>query len=331
MKYALMILGLAIGFILIVKGGDIFVESSVSLARIAHIKEMIIGATIVSVGTTLPEFFSSLIATIRGVSLGGDTGYYSLALANAIGSMLCNSGLVLALVMLIRPPRYERSTFNISTIYVLLISLFIVIAVSTGSRISVGEGVILLLLFVMFMMSNVRRAMESEESSLESMLTPDTEHEPRWRMVLSFIVGGTAISVGAMLLVDNAKALAMSAGISEQLLGVTLVAVGTSLPELVTALTSLRRGNTDVGVGNILGAHVINGTLIIGVIAVITSGGLVVDAITRNVAVYVMLAIMSVLIVPTLITRRFARWQGIAMLAIYIGYIGYNIITVLCI
>ena len=317
-----MVIFILIGFVLIIKGGDLFVESSVNIARILRVSEVIIGATIVSIGTTLPELLTSIIATSKGVATHFDDGYLALAVSNAIGSMLANSGLILALVIIIRPPRYDRTTFDKTSLYVLLISVFLVIFSITDSSINIIEGIVLLLAFIFFVVFNIRSA--SKEMKGRELVAIPTQGASRLMMIISFIVGMLSIGGGALMLVSNARALALSVGVSTQLVGITLVAIGTSLPELVTSMTALAHKNTDIGVGNIFGAHIINATLIIGIITMIAKGNLPVDSVTRNVSVWVMLAIMAVLILPTIIRRKISRVQGVIMLIIYISNLIYN-------
>lgn len=328
------ILLLIAGFVLIIKGGDWFVDSSIWFARIAGIPELIIGATIVSIGTTLPEFLTSLTSVIKGLQNAGElSGFTDLAIGNAVGSMMCNSGLILALVMLIKPPVTEGRTFAIRGIYVLAVSVLVAVFALTGSGLGVAEGVVLLVCFVVFMTINVLDAVKENKLNGDDMRKAEQKQEAlresKVKMIALFILGAAGIALGAVLLVDNAKVLCSAMKIPEQIVGITVVAIGTSLPELVTAMTSLKKGTSSIGVGNILGAHIINGTLILGTIATISGSGLAVDYITKTVACWVLIAIMSVLILPSVFFKKTTRWQGGIMLALYLGYMVYNVIYVI--
>lgn len=329
---------LAVGFVLIIKGGDMFVDASTWVARALRVPEIIIGATIVSIGTTLPELITSVTSVVKGMASGDAAlveGYNAIAVGNAVGSMMCNAGLILALVMLIKPPATEGRSFAVKGIYLLCISAALGIFAVTGGGIALWEGIVLLSFFVLFIGLNLYEAAAGNKKvkQISVQETQDCEAVAKdgktiAKNVLFFILGAAAIALGAMLLVDNAQNICVSVGIPQQIVGVTVVAIGTSLPELVTSLTSLKKGNQNIGLGNIIGANVINATLLLGLVSCITGKGLPIDWITKNVAVWVMLAISVLLIVPSVITKKTSRWQGAAMLALYLGFMVYNVIYI---
>ncbi len=329
------VLLLAVGLILIIKGGDIFVDASVNVARALRVPEIIIGATVVSVGTTLPEIITSATSVVKGMTESDaalTAGYNSLAVGNAVGSMMCNAGLILGIVILSRPPRAGKG-FAAKGIFLVFVTALLAVFSVTGGEISLWEGIVLLALFVLFTGLNIYEAAAfRSESPLSGVAVKESGIElrkkVRGRDVAFFVLGAAAIALGATLLVDNAQSLCIEAGIPQQLIGITVVAVGTSLPELATALTSLRKGASDIGLGNIIGANVINATLLSGLVACITGSALPVDAVTGNVAVWVSLAITAILVLPSVFTGKTYRPQGFAMLALYLGFIVYNILCV---
>lgn len=318
---------LAVGFALIIKGGDVFVESSVRIARKLGVPELIVGATIVSVGTTLPEIITSVTSVVKGMAAGSpalEQGYNSLAVGNAVGSVMCNAGLILGLVLLIKPPS-TGGGFAVKGIFLLTSLAVLALFAGTGGMISVAEGMALLALFVAFTGINMYGA--AKAMNLREPVKVVGE-KTGVKDGLRFAAGAAAIALGAMLLVDNAQSLCLGAGISQQIIGVTVVAVGTSLPELVTSLTSLKKGAAAVGVGNVIGANVINATLLVGTLSCLSGRGLGIDDVTADVAVWVALAICAALVLPSAVTKKTYRWQGALMLALYLGFIVYNTVVV---
>ena len=321
------VLLLAAGFALIIKGGDLFVDSSVRIARRLGVPEMIVGATIVSIGTTLPEIVTSVTSVVKGISAGGalGAGYDSLAVGNAVGSVMCNAGLILGLVLLIKPPAVGDG-FAVKGAYLLFSLAALAFFAATGGGISVAEGVTLLALFVVFTGMNIYGA--SKAMAVRPAEEKAVAEVSGGREALCFTAGAAAIALGAVLLVDNAQSLCIGAGIPQQIVGITVVAVGTSFPELVASLTSLKKGAAAVGVGNVIGANVINATLLLGTVACISGKGLGIDDVTADVAVWVALAICAALVLPSAFTKKTYRWQGAAMLALYLGFIVYNAVII---
>lgn len=333
MEIFLAILFLAVGFVLIIKGGDLFVDSSIWLAKRTGIPEIIIGATIVSIGTTIPEICVSTISVIKGLKdplLA--TSFNEIAIGNSVGSMLCNTALILAIVMMIRPPKTEGKSFIEKAVALILILIILIIFVMTGGALSPLEGVALLILFLGFMYMNykdAKREMLVEKNACQMEEEKKLAKEKNTvKMVTLFFVGAAAIGVGAFLLSTYGEKLARMMGVPAQIIGVTIIAIGTSLPEFVTSITALRKGNCQIGLGNIIGANIINATLLLGIATVISGKGLPVDDVTKNVALWVLLAITLTLCIPAIIKGKTMKWQGYALLAMYLGFITYNIILV---
>lgn len=365
------------GLALIIKGGDMFVDGAVRISRLAKIPEAVIGATVVSVGTTLPELLTSLTSLVRGMRSDDPaalTQFTDIAVGNSIGSMLCNAGLILALTIIVRPRPVPRKTFAPKGIFLLLTTALVCVFSYTSGVIDVAEGVVLLIVFTAFVTLNtaeglknkkipspvpfsekplpvteqgIRAMRESEggrfmdetekrllishsgqETAAETAAPAYKSKKPREALISTalFAIGAAGIAVGAMLLVDNVQFLCVTLGIPQQIVSVTVVAVGTSLPELVTAITSLRKGSQDLSLGNIIGANVINATLLLGMISCVAGGTLAIDWFTRNYAVWFTLAITALLVIPTLVYKKTFRLQGGLMVAAYAAFLTLNVL-----
>lgn len=326
---------LAVGLFLIIKGGDWFVDSSIWLAKITKIPSIVIGATIVSIGTTLPECFVSVIAAIKGVTAGDPTiaeGLNSIAVSNSVGSILCNTALILALVLMIRPPKTEGRSFDEKAIFLVVICVMLALF-SINGILDLWEAIILLVCFVAFIALNIFDAKRQQKLLGEMSESDEKEYaeakaKNKWKMLFLFLLGAVSIALGAKFLVDTGESLALKMGIDPQIIGITIIAIGTSLPELVTSITALRKKDASIGLGNIIGADIINATFILGTVAAISGTGLALDFITRNVSLFVMLAIVLVLAVPSIIKKKTYRWQGVAMMAMYLAFMVFNIVYV---
>lgn len=326
MDIFLSLLLLALGLLFVAKGGDWFVDSAVKIAKALKIPTMIIGATIVSIGTTLPELLTSLFSVIMGKATGNIADYNAIAIGNSIGSILCNVGLIMGFVLMVKPVSVG-SDYKSKSICFMLMCLVVMVVVITGGGLVVYEGIILLILFIGYYALNIAQAMKSRKMTLR--LSPEiTVEKINFACIIKFVVAALAIALGAYLLVDNAKYICTRLGIPAQIIGVTVVAIGTSIPEFVTNIIALKRGESELGLGNILGANIINGCLLLGMVTCV-GGGIAIDAVTRMLLVFFALAMAIVITIPTLATKKLKRWQGIAVFLMYIVVITINIIFVL--
>lgn len=326
MDIFLSILVTLLGLILIVKGADIFVDAAVWVARTAHISELVIGATIVSIGTTLPELISALTSVGIGISSGTPSDFNALAVGDAVGSMLCNIGLIAGLCTLIRPNKCVEKGFALKAGYLLIISILLAVFIITGSHISVIEGVILLIAFIGFLALNL---LGSKDKPPVAAITVQTKPEGKWwTQIVQFVIGALAVAGGAYMMVNGCEKICTVLGVPAQIVGISVVAIGTSLPELVTSLNAIRKGNANLGLGNIIGANTVNATLLLGSISCVT-GGLGIDTFTAIAATGAMIAVTLILVVPTMITSKTSRLQGAAMMAVYLGLMVTNVIYIL--
>lgn len=300
-----------LGVVLIVKGGDAFVDAATWIAEAFHIPKFIVGATIVSLATTLPELLVSSIAAAQGRT--------EMAIGNAVGSVTANLGLILGISVFCMPSTMARGRFAFKGL-LMIASAGLLYLLSGGGELTLRRGLLLLVLFALFLWQNLReagRAMGAAGGGRpEGGLTLN---------LVKFALGAAGIVLGAQLLVDNGGALARMLGVPEGIIGVTMIAIGTSLPELVTTLTAIARRQAALSIGNIIGANVIDLTLILPVSAWISQGSLPIAAQSLELDFPVCFGVCLLAIVPPLITGRFQRWQGLALLAGYGAYL-----TVLC-
>ncbi|MCI8715735.1 MAG: calcium/sodium antiporter [Oscillospiraceae bacterium] len=315
MELALMLAIFLAGVILIVKGGDYFVDAASWIAEVSGVPKLIVGATIVSLATTLPEMLVSLMAAAQGK--------VDMAVGNAAGSVTANIGLIMALSVLCMPVAILRGDYLLKSALMLAAAGIVAWA---GGRGAVGlrPSLLLLGIFGAFLFENVRcarRSMRYGGAGCFGLFSGP----PRKRELLfycaKFTAGAAAVVLGADLLVDSGSALARLAGVSERVVGVTIVAVGTSLPELVTTVTAVAKRQSALSVGNILGANILDLTLILPMSALAAGKALPVSAASARLDLPVCLLAGCVALLPAMATARFRRWQGVALLAIYAAYL----------
>jgi len=314
MELSITILLFLIGIILIVKGGDYFVDAAAWIAEVSGIPKVIIGATIVSLATTLPEMLVSVIAAAEGK--------VDMAVGNAVGSVTANIGLIMAISIVFMPGVIKRKDYMPKSILMLCSALTVVAAGRKGA-IDPFFTVILLLFFALFLYENLRSTKSS--MALVNSSSDSAKIKPERTVVitnlLKFIFGAAGIVVGANLLVNNGSELARYIGISERIIGVTLVAVGTSLPELVTTITAIAKKQSSLSIGNILGANIIDLTLILPVSMLFSGKNLPISASSAVFDFPACLLVGGIALLPMMISSKFKRWQGIALLAVYIIYL----------
>lgn len=305
-----------LGLVLLIKGGDWFVDGASGIAHRFHVPEILIGATVVSIGTTLPEVMVSATSALGG--------HGEIAYGNAIGSVICNTALIAALTIAIRPAPVERRTFRLPVLFFFGTAIFYAATAYVTGRFERLTGIILLLIFLVYMVITVRQA-KKEQTPPPAEAAPEKE-SPLRENILWLVVGAAFIAVGARLLVDNGTLIAQALGVPESVIALTFVALGTSLPELVTAITSLAKGHGALSLGNIIGANLFNLVLVSGVSATLAPfsipQGKTVAGINASLAVDipVMLAVMALMTVPALIRGRLSRWQGVVLLCVYAAF-----------
>jgi cation:H+ antiporter len=301
-----------LGLVFIIKGSDWFVDSTIWIARVLNIPEFIIGATLVSICTTLPEL---LVST--GAAINGDT---SMALGNAVGSVACNTGLILGTVIVFSMPKlHHRNAIRLKSSFIsAALAAYILIGL-VFNEFNYVIGIIFLLMSGIFVYYNYYEARKYRENQ-EQMPETDKSRKTVLRNLLLFIVGLALTIAGAQLMVIHGEKIAIALKVPSIVIGVTMTALGTSLPELVTAITALRKNASALSVGNIFGANILNLTLVLGGTALIKPISTTGSALSFHLPA--ILGITLIAAASTLILKKkYPRFIGILLLASYFSYI----------
>ena len=304
-----------LGLVLLIKGGDWFVDGATGIARRFHVPELLIGATVVSIGTTLPEVMVSTTSALQG--------HGEIAYGNAVGSVICNTALIAALTIAIRPGFADPKSLKTPVIFFFVSAIFYAFNAYYLGYFSRTFGLLMLLIFVIYMIVTVR---QMKNTPGEAAPEGEREISALRRSILLLIVGAVLIAFGADLLVDNGTLIAQALGVPESVIALTFVALGTSLPELVTAITSLVKGHSALSLGNVIGANLFNLVLVCGVSISLAPFQLPSSAMLfgHNASLVldlpVMFLVMLLLTVPALAKGKLSRVQGILLLLIYAAF-----------
>ncbi len=308
MNILIQLILLVAGFVLLIKGADFFVEGASKIACKFHIPEIIIGLTIVAFGTSAPEAAISITAGIKGSA--------DLAISNVTGSNIMNIFLILGITALIMPLPVKKNTFKFEIPFVIAVTVLLAVLGSIGSVLNWIDGIIFWVVFIAFFVYLIKLAKSGQSSEEVATLT---EKDTTLKIVLMTIIGIAAIIFGSDLTVDSATAIAKELNISDRVIGLTIVAFGTSLPELITCITAARKGNTDIAIGNVVGSNIFNILFVLGTtclfspIKFTTEGNLLDTIIAIVAAVVLLISVWNK-------ERKMGRIAGIAMIIIYAAY-----------
>ena len=308
MHTALIIVLFVVGLLLIIKGGDWFVDSAVWIANATGIPKFIIGATIVSVATTLPE----LTVSVTGVA----NGELDMAVGNAIGSVTANIGLIMGISLVCMPAVVKRSQLWLKATLMSVAALMLWI-MCRGGGLSMIPGVFLFVILGIYIWDNIRDA----KNDIGSEEREEVNKKDLPKQLALFVIGVAAIVVGSRLLINYGSEIAILLGVPSAIIGVTMVAIGTSLPELITTLTAIRKKESSMSIGNIVGANIIDLTLILPICSMVANGELKIAEQSFMLDMPVCFVMTLIAVLPPLIKGRLYRWQGILMLACYVGYL----------
>ena len=330
---ALYIFLFLVGFGLLIKGGDWFVDGSCYIAEKFHIPELLIGATIVAIGTTLPEVLVSSMAAAQG--------HGEMAYGNAIGSIICNTALISAITLTFRPANVDRKSFLLPILFFVAASIVYLLSAYLFGGFSRIVGIILICIFIVYMTVQIIQVkkqpknLEDKNEAKDEVIEDEMEKKAKKQLspkalmiknIIFLIIGAGMIAGGAQLLVTYGSKIAEKIGIPEAVIAITMVAIGTSLPELVTAITSLVKGHSSLSIGNIIGANLFNLILVSGLAITINPFALPLEKTigginsTLLIDCPVMVLVMALLVVPTLFKGKTYRFQGIILLAIYFAF-----------
>lgn len=303
-----------IGFVLITKGADIFINCTVDIGKKTKISEIILGATIVSFATTLPELTVSLFASLDG--------HTTMSLGNAVGSIICNTGLVLGLVAFISPFSVDKKMFFSKSV-LLLICVILLLLLGIDKSITQTDSIVLLAMLAIYMYSNYRSVVEKGSKSRvnNTSKVKGNNNLGEWiRIALLFALGLIMMILGSRLLVDNGVIIAEWIGVPQGVISLTVIALGTSLPELVSSLTAIKKNHHAISVGNILGANILNIVSVIGISSIPND----IPILSQNMRIDFpfMIVLLLILILPTIKKNKLYRFQGLIMLIVYLIYIG---------
>lgn len=303
----------AAGLVCIIKGGDLFVDAAGWIAEASGIPKFIIGATIVSFATTLPEMLVSVFAALEGNA--------DIAVGNAVGSVTANTGLIMCLSLVCMTCLMERRQFGVKACLLLaaILSLF---CFTRDGRLSVAEGLLVLVIFAGFLAESLISARREQGTELkEDEERPAVSGKTVAGNIVKFVLGAAGIVLGAQLLIDNGSAIASLLGVPDAIIAATMIAVGTSLPELVTTLTAIRKRESSLSVGNIIGANIMDLTLILPLCSLILGKPLPVQSQGMLLDIPACLIICAAVLVPALWKGKFQRWMGFLAGGLYAAYL----------
>ena len=308
----------ALGLVLLIKGGDWFVDGATGIARRFNLPDIVVGATVVSIGTTLPEVMVSTTGALLGQG--------SMAYGNAIGSILCNTALIAAISVAFNPGPVNTKSMKMPVAFFFVSAAIYCFAAYIMGSFTRPLGLVMLAIFVVYLILTVRQGMKNPDSVEGEEEDGDSKPHSLWMDLVLLVIGAALIAWGADLLVEHGTIIAQGLGVPETVIALTFVALGTSLPELVTTITSLKKGHAHLGIGNVIGANVFNLVLVSGVSVTLAPFDVPVGKLLmgRNASLVLdiplMLGVMLLLCVPALATRKLHRWQGIVLLCIYAAF-----------
>lgn len=312
MEFFIQVILLITGFAALIKGADFFVDGASGVASKFGIPQIIIGLTICAFGTSAPEAAVSINSALNDSA--------GLAVGNVVGSNIMNVLLILGITALIRPLKMQLSTYKYELPFVMFSTVLMAVLGYFGGELSFIDGIILWVFMIAFLAYLFIMAKKGK-TSLVDMTEEDEKPKPVWLLVILIILGGAMIVIGSDLTVDSATYIAQKFGMSERLIGLTIVAFGTSLPELVTSVIAAKKGNCDIAIGNIIGSNIFNILFILGTTSLITAVPFAINFLTDSIVALAALIILFILASNK--DKTVKRWGGAVMLAFYAAYFAY--------
>ncbi len=309
---ALVMVLLVIGFVFLVKGADFFVEGSSSVAKRFNVPSLIIGLTIVAMGTSLPETAVSVTASLVDNN--------ALAVSNAVGSNIFNLMVVIGFCAVMTPVAVDKQTLKRDFPFSVLCAVLLLALGFIGMELGHVDGAILLVLFAVYIIVLVRIALKHKNSGVAVEEEGEIKLLSMPRSLIYIVLGGASIAVGGDMVVDSASRIAIDFGMSQTLVGLTIVSIGTSLPELVTSIVAARKNEVDMALGNAIGSNIFNFLMVLGIASAISP----IAFITENIIDIIILIVFSIVVWIMAWTKtKLNKGEGLIMLALYIAYAVY--------
>ena len=317
----LSILYILVGVVVVLWGADRLTEGAVGVAERLHIPQLVIGLTIVAIGTSMPEFCVSFVSALKGTA--------DLAVGNVVGSNIFNSLMIVGITAMVAPMTILKNTVRLDIPFALLASIILAAFCYDGELTRLDAG-ILFGLFVVFMFITLQHAKKGKKEQgarsekQEASSKEQGEEMPVWKIVLQILVGLACLVLGSNVFVDGATKVATALGISDAVIGLTVVAMGTSIPELATSVVAARKGNSGIAIGNVLGSNVFNILLVIGLTGVISP--MHIQGITW-IDLSMLILSMVLLLLFSYTKYTIARWEGAVLTTLFVGYITWVIMN----
>lgn len=315
----LSVLYILIGVVVVLWGADRLTEGAVGVAERLHIPQLVIGLTIVAIGTSMPEFCVSLVSALKGTA--------DLAVGNVVGSNIFNSLLIVGVTAMVAPMTILKSTVRLDIPFALLASVMLAAFCYDGELTRLDAGILfgLFLVFMFITLQHAKRGEKKEESEENEDVKEREQAMPVWKMVALILVGLACLVLGSNVFVDGATKVAAALGVSDAVIGLTVVAMGTSMPELATSVVAARKGNSGIAIGNVLGSNVFNILLVIGLTGVINP--MHIQGITW-IDLSMLILSMVLLLLFSYTKYTIARWEGAVLTILFAGYMTWVVMNV---
>lgn len=306
MLIAVLVLCLIFGIIVILKSGDLLIESSLNISKCTGLSEQFIGATLLSFATTAPELFVSCISASKGSA--------EISVNNGLGSIICNIGLVLAISLVALTQKVNKKEFNFKA-YILIFVFLLLFAFCLNGNISKLEGALLILTYVAFLIVTIKNIKNNAYNKNKKVKKKELIFN-----IIMFLLGAIGVALSANLLVNSAQKLALKLNISEAVIALTVLAIGTCLPELVSTLTAIKKKTLNLALGNIVGANIMNCTILMGISSILSQETLKISPQTQFITIPFCIIFNFILLLPILFKQKTFKIQGILMLFTFFVY-----------
>ena len=314
-----------ISLFFLIKAGDKFVDSSINIAKYFNLPEVVIGATIVSIGTTLPELM---------VSAGGAlSGHSDISYGNAIGSIICNTALIAALSVSVKPINVSRKSLKVPLCFFIISAIYYILIININHQFKRIDGIVLLSIFIIYVLVIIFTEGKNNKNNIEENNVEKQQNNVIFKNILYLILSAAIIAISSNLIVENGIIIAKKIGVPESVIALTMIALGTSIPELTTCITSLIKGHSNLSFGNIIGANFLNIVTVSGISIIIRPFSLpsekTIFGINSSFIIDIPLMVFVVLFLYLIayIKEKTYRFQGIILLLMYAFFVSYQFLN----